>query len=269
MTNPAPGWYPEDATTLRYWDGTAWTEHRHPLTQETNPGQAAEATETLQATTVETTPEQGVIETESVATVTEVAPGDVTQAVPDQAYTTDGQAYTTYDQPYATNGQAYATNGQAYAQMNAAAVPMETNTVFVTQNQRGYANLQTDRSLLKFVLLSLITLGIYGIWVIARSAEDLNTIASRYDGQRTMNYWLLIFLIGPITLGIATLVWWTKMPDRTGAALQRRGYPKMVSGADFWLWAVLGSLIIVGPFIFFNKYLKAMNVLCQDYNMNG
>src|SRR3954451_14559410 len=29
---PAAGWFadPEDATQLRYWDGTAWTEHRSP-----------------------------------------------------------------------------------------------------------------------------------------------------------------------------------------------------------------------------------------------
>jgi hypothetical protein len=28
---PAPGWYPVDATTQRYWDGTRWTEHVAPL----------------------------------------------------------------------------------------------------------------------------------------------------------------------------------------------------------------------------------------------
>jgi uncharacterized Tic20 family protein len=26
-----PGWYPVDASTQRYWDGTAWTEHTAPL----------------------------------------------------------------------------------------------------------------------------------------------------------------------------------------------------------------------------------------------
>src|SRR4051794_33935986 len=29
---PAAGWFvdPQDATQFRYWDGTAWTEHRSP-----------------------------------------------------------------------------------------------------------------------------------------------------------------------------------------------------------------------------------------------
>lgn len=32
MSDPAPGWYtdPEDARQQRYWDGSAWTEHRVP-----------------------------------------------------------------------------------------------------------------------------------------------------------------------------------------------------------------------------------------------
>lgn len=35
MTEPAPpptpaGWYPEGVNGVRYWDGTAWTDHRAP-----------------------------------------------------------------------------------------------------------------------------------------------------------------------------------------------------------------------------------------------
>jgi hypothetical protein len=30
VPNPPPGWYPESATgAMRWWDGIAWTEHRH------------------------------------------------------------------------------------------------------------------------------------------------------------------------------------------------------------------------------------------------
>lgn len=34
-------------------------------------------------------------------------------------------------------------------------------------------------------------------------------------------------------------------------------------------WNILGSLIIVGPFIYTYKLLHAMNDLCADYNARG
>jgi hypothetical protein len=36
VSSPPPGWYadPDDATQLRYWNGTAWTESRSPAAQE-------------------------------------------------------------------------------------------------------------------------------------------------------------------------------------------------------------------------------------------
>ena len=33
-----------------------------------------------------------------------------------------------------------------------------------------------------------------------------------------------------------------------------------VTAGDFWLWAMLGGFIIVGPFIFMHKFLHAVNV---------
>ena len=43
----------------------------------------------------------------------------------------------------------------------------------------------------------------------------------------------------------------------------------MLSASDYWLWGILGSLIIVGPFIYMYKYLKAINTLCADFNHRG
>ena len=61
----------------------------------------------------------------------------------------------------------------------------------------------TNRSLLKYILLGIITFGIYDVWVLARAGEDLNVIASRWDGRRTMNFWLVALVISPLTIGIA------------------------------------------------------------------
>ncbi len=129
--------------------------------------------------------------------------------------------------------------------------------------------LQTNRSLLKFILLSIITFGIYGIVVMSNVSSDINTIASRYDGKKTMHYCLVFFVFSWMTLGIVPLVWNHRISNRIGAELLRRGIDYKFGAGTFWLWSVLGALIIVGPFIYCHKLLKAMNLLSEDYNVNG
>ncbi len=130
-------------------------------------------------------------------------------------------------------------------------------------------HLKDSRSLVKYILLSLITLGIYSLVCFGNMSSEINITASRYDGKKTMNYYLLFFLIGPITLGIGTIVWIHKFCSRLGAEAARRGTGVNFGAADFWLWNVLGSLIIVGPFIFMYKMFKAMNAVNADYNARG
>lgn len=129
--------------------------------------------------------------------------------------------------------------------------------------------LKTDRGLLKYILLSLITLGIYALVVNCHISSEINEVASRYDGKKTMHFALLFFLIAPITLGIGAIVWQHKISNRIGDELKRRGQNYEFSASTFWLWGVLGSLIVVGPFIYTHKYLKSMNLINADYNING
>lgn len=129
--------------------------------------------------------------------------------------------------------------------------------------------LKTNRSLLKFILLSAITFGIYGIVVMAGVSTDINTIASRYDGKKTMHYCIVSLLFTVITLGIVPIVWTHRLCNRIGSELQRRNIPYEFSAKTFWLWGVLGSFIIVGPFIFMHKMLESMNKLSADFNLKG
>lgn len=129
--------------------------------------------------------------------------------------------------------------------------------------------LPTNRSLTKYILLGLVTLGIYPIVIMTTTSEAINTIASRYDGKKTMNYCLLFFLVGWITFGIGWLVWYNNFSTRIGDEQRRRGMAPTVTASTFWLWNVLGSLIIVGPFIYCYKMLHAMNDLCASYNALG
>lgn len=129
--------------------------------------------------------------------------------------------------------------------------------------------MQANFSLLKFLLLSLVTFGIYGIYMLAKMGNSLDLAASKYDGKKTMSFWLVIFLVGPITLGIGTLVWFHKFSDRLGKELGRRQLPISFSAGTFWLFNVLGAFVLVGPFIYVYKLCKAMNALIEDYQKVG
>ncbi len=144
---------------------------------------------------------------------------------------------------------------------------MENNTY--QTNPAPVAQLKTDRGLVKFILLSLVTLGIYSIVYYSCISSDINIIASRYDGKKTMHFCLMSFILTPITLGIYTLVWYHQLSNRIGAELKRRGIDFDFGAKDFWLWNILGSLIFVGPYIYVHKLCKAMNLLSEDFNMRG
>lgn len=129
--------------------------------------------------------------------------------------------------------------------------------------------LKTNRGLGKFILLSIITFGIYGLVVMSAVSTDINAIAGRYDGKKTMHYCLVVFIFTWLTLGIVPLVWYHKLSARIGNELVRRQIAYNFGAGSFWGWNVLGSLILVGPFIYTHKLLKSMNLLAAHYNVNG
>ena len=129
--------------------------------------------------------------------------------------------------------------------------------------------LKTNRGLLKTILLSIITFGIYGIILYSNISSDINTIASRYDGKKTTHYCLMAFVFTPLTLGIAPFVWSHKISARIGRELQRRGIAYSFGAGSFWGWNILGALIGIGPFIYLHKLCKAMNLLSVNFNING
>ena len=129
--------------------------------------------------------------------------------------------------------------------------------------------LKTNRGLLKTILLSIITLGIYPLVLFSNISTDINTIASRYDGKKTTHYCLMAFVFSWLTLGIAPFVWCHKISARIGNELNRRNIDYGFSAGSFWGWCVLGSLIAIGPLVYYHKLFKAMNLLSEDYNVNG
>lgn len=135
-------------------------------------------------------------------------------------------------------------------------------------SSRPVLQLPTRRSLVKMIFLPLITLGIYDMVIRSRIVTELNITTSRYDGRRTMPFFAMLML-SLITLGIYPLVWIHGFCGRIGDELNRRNIPYKFGASTFWLWNVLGSLIIVGPFIYTHKLMKSMNLMNGDFNLHG
>ncbi len=84
-----------------------------------------------------------------------------------------------------------------------------------------------------------------------------------------MHYCLMAFIIGPLTFGIGFIVWFHNLSSRMGNELARRGIAYSFGASDYWLWNVLGSIIIIGPFVYLHKLAKASVLLAEDYNIRG
>lgn len=129
--------------------------------------------------------------------------------------------------------------------------------------------LKTNRGLLKYILLGIVTFGIYPLVLMSGISSDINLIAAKYDGKKTMHFCLLAFVFSWLTFGIAPIVWYHRISDRIGKELARRNIAYSFGAGSFWGWNVLGSFIGVGPFIYIHKLCKAMNLLSENYNING
>ena len=129
--------------------------------------------------------------------------------------------------------------------------------------------LNQDRALWKVIVFGMLTCGIYGIVIWSGIGEDLNIAASRRDGKKTMHYCLAYFVLTPVTCGIYGIIWMHQISQRIGDEARARGMMTDFGASTFWLWNVLGSMIIVGPFIYMHKLLQAMNYIAGSYNANG
>ena len=128
--------------------------------------------------------------------------------------------------------------------------------------------LKTDRSMWKLMILSFFTLDLYSIFFFMPFSYDLDTVAPKKDRSKTTSF-IFAYLLSLFTFRIVMLIWHYQIAQRIEEALAARNidYEFDVS-KDFWGWYFFGSFILIGPFVYFHKICKAMNLLCQDYNEN-
>lgn len=120
------------------------------------------------------------------------------------------------------------------------------------------------RGLVRLILFSIITLGLYGFYWIYKLAKDVNTICEG-DGKKTggLLKWLLL---GIVTLGIYNLVWLYMLGERLQDNGKKYDVTIKEGGSLVLLWYILGILIIIGPFMAVHIIIKNTNALADAYN---
>jgi len=120
------------------------------------------------------------------------------------------------------------------------------------------------RGLARLIIFSVVTLGIYGLFWIHKLAKDVNAICEG-DGKKTSGL-LKYFLLSLITIGIYSIVWVYMLGDRLQDNAQKYNLAFKESGGIITLWLLLGTLIVVGPFIALYIIIKNTNALADEYN---
>ncbi len=122
-----------------------------------------------------------------------------------------------------------------------------------------------NRSIVKYILLSIITCGIYSYYFIYKLSLDLNLICNG-DGKNTAG--LLKFIgLSIITCGIYSWIWYYGVADRLAMNAPRYGLQFNESGSTVLLWMILGSFLCgIGMFVGMHIIMKNTNALAIRYN---
>lgn len=125
--------------------------------------------------------------------------------------------------------------------------------------------LKTDRSLIVYIFLNIVTCGIYGLYFIYALARDIN-VACGGDGRKTAGLIKLI-LMSFVTCGIYNWIWYYSLGNRLASNASRYGMNFQENGTTILLWKLFGMLLCgLGPFIAMNIIIKNTNMLCGAYN---
>lgn len=185
------------------------------------------------------------------------------------------QQQTAYNQQQAPQGGAYDQQAQQPSGQPGQVPPPQPGSSYqqpgqVPPPQPGYGtmHMKTDRSIVVYILLTLVTCGIYGWYFIYCLARDVNTVCAG-DGQNTSGLGMYI-LLSIVTCGIYPIIWMYGLGNRLAANATRYGMSFQENGSTVLLWYLVGMLLCgIGPLVAMNIVINNTNSLCTAYNIRN
>ena len=124
-----------------------------------------------------------------------------------------------------------------------------------------------QRNFVTFILLSLVTCGIYTFYFIYTTTRDINTMVGN-DGRNTEPTTAILLCI--VTCGFYTYYWYYDQGNRIKALADRNGIPCNENGTSYLMWILLGALICgIGSWIGIYLFIKNLNNLIAAYNSSN
>ena len=120
------------------------------------------------------------------------------------------------------------------------------------------------RYFLRTLLLSIVTLGIYPLFMVEMIAQSAN-MACYKDGKRTWGF-LPFILLSVVTLGVFAVIWHCKVINRMNRYCEERGQSCMITKKFYLCWTLIGLPIVVGPIIALARFLRAFGQACEIFN---
>ncbi len=122
-----------------------------------------------------------------------------------------------------------------------------------------------QRDFWMFLVLNILTCGLYGLFFWYMWNEDVNRICEG-DGQSVPNY-IIVIILGILTCGIYTYYWMYKQGNRLQANAMRYGVRIQENGSSLLLWALLGYLTCALT-VYYSYYLmvRMVNQIAPGYN---
>lgn len=129
----------------------------------------------------------------------------------------------------------------------------------------GYGPVKSDRSVIGWLLLSIVTCGIYSYYFLYCLARDINTMCQE-DGDFTPGVAEFIVL-SFVTCGFYALYWYYKIGNRLQANAPRYGLVFQENGTSVLMWQIVGALLCgLGPIFAMNIIIKNTNAMATVYN---
>lgn len=126
-------------------------------------------------------------------------------------------------------------------------------------------SLKTNRGLFKYIFFSIITVGIYSLYIIYAFAKETNMVC-RGDGKKTRGLFLML-LFTALTFGIYNIVWYASIISRRAFHIEKNGKQNNLTPAFFILSMLFGGITLgILNLVAMSRFIKQQNILNGIYN---